>query len=85
MAQATHGSAPDIAGRNVANPYAMIMSGKMLLEWLGHKNNEPSAIKAADLIEVAMEEVIAEQKHLTVDLGGGAGTTQMGDAVASAI
>jgi 3-isopropylmalate dehydrogenase len=85
MAQATHGSAPDIAGKNVANPYAMIMSGKMLLEWLGHKNNEPSAITAAGLIEVAMEVVIAEQKHLTVDLGGSAGTTQMGDAVAEAI
>src|SRR6201994_1703467 len=35
MAQATHGSAPDIAGRNIANPYAMIMSGQMLLAWLG--------------------------------------------------
>jgi 3-isopropylmalate dehydrogenase len=57
----------------------------MLLEWLGHKNNEPSAITAAGLIEVAMEVVIAEQKHLTVDLGGSAGTTQMGDAVAEAI
>ena len=41
MAQATHGSAPDIAGRNVANPYAMIMSGKMLLAWLGRRHGEP--------------------------------------------
>ena len=38
MAQATHGSAPDIAGKNIANPYAMIMSGQMLLAWLGHKH-----------------------------------------------
>jgi len=46
MAQATHGSAPDIAGRNIANPYAMIMSGQMLLAWLGRKRNEPKASAA---------------------------------------
>ena len=51
MAQATHGSAPDIAGQGLANPYAMIMSGKMLLEWLGRKRNEPTATKAAQLID----------------------------------
>jgi len=78
MAQATHGSAPDIAGRNIANPYAMIMSGKMLLEWLGHKHGEPLAIEASRLMEVAMDAVISEQTHLTVDLGGKAGTTQDG-------
>ena len=43
MAQATHGSAPDIAGKNIANPYAMIMSGQMLLEWLGRKKKEPKS------------------------------------------
>ncbi len=48
MAQATHGSAPDIAGRNIANPYAMIMSGQMLLAWLGRKHNEPKATAAAE-------------------------------------
>ena len=46
MAQATHGSAPDISGQNIANPYAMIMSGKMLLEWLGQKLQEPSEERA---------------------------------------
>jgi 3-isopropylmalate dehydrogenase len=85
MAQATHGSAPDIAGKNIANPYAMIMSGKMLLEWLGRKRSEPKATKAAQLIDTAMDKVIAEAKHLTGDLGGKASTTQMGDAVAAAI
>ena len=85
MAQATHGSAPDIAGRNIANPYAMIMSGQMLFEWLGRKRNEPKALEAARLIEAAVEKVIAEAKHLTGDLGGKASTTQMGDAIASAI
>ena len=85
MAQATHGSAPDIAGRNIANPYAMIMSGKMLYEWLGRKRSEPKATQAAKLIDAAMDKVIAEAKHLTGDLGGKASTTQMGDAVAAAV
>jgi 3-isopropylmalate dehydrogenase len=85
MAQATHGSAPDIAGKGIANPYALIMSGKMLFEWLGRKRDEPKAARAAFLIELAMDRVIAEAKSLTPDLGGGATTIQMGDAVAAAI
>ncbi|MEN3353772.1 MAG: hypothetical protein V7640_1930 [Betaproteobacteria bacterium] len=85
MAQATHGSAPDIAGRNIANPYAMIMSGKMLFEWLGRKRNEPRATKAAAAIDDAMERVIADARSLTADLGGKASTSQMGDAVAEGV
>ena len=85
MAQATHGSAPDIAGRNIANPYAMIMSGKMLFEWLGRKRNEPKAVEAARLIDAAVDRIISEARHLTSDLGGKAGTKQMGDAIAAAL
>jgi 3-isopropylmalate dehydrogenase len=85
MAQATHGSAPDIAGRGIANPYAMIMSGKMLFEWLALKRAEPKAAEAANLIERAMDRVIAEARHLTADLGGNAKTAEMGDAVARAV
>lgn len=85
MAQATHGSAPDIAGKNIANPYAMIMSGKMLFDWLGMKRNQPKAAEAGQLIERAVERVIAQARHLTADLGGTAGTRQMGDAVAKAV
>ena len=85
MSQATHGSAPDIAGRNIANPYAMIMSGMMLFEWLGRKRNEPAAVQAAQLIDAAVDKVIAEAKTLTADLGGKAGTTQMGDAIVAAL
>ncbi len=51
MAQAAHGSAPDIAGRNLANPIAMISSGAMLLDWLGTRHDDASARKAASLIE----------------------------------
>jgi 3-isopropylmalate dehydrogenase len=85
MAQATHGSAPDIAGRNIANPYAMIVSGQMLLDWLGRKHTEPKAVQAAERIGAAVDKVIAEAKHLTPDLGGTAGTLEMGDAIATAI
>jgi 3-isopropylmalate dehydrogenase len=85
MAQATHGSAPDIAGRGIANPYAMIMSGKMMLEWLGYKYNEPKAIEAAHCIDRAVDRVMADAICLTVDLGGSASTQKMGDAIAAAI
>lgn len=85
MAQATHGSAPDIAGRNIANPYAMIMSGQMLFEWLGRKHNSDAAKKAAMLIENAVNRVMTDKIDLTGDLGGVAKTTEMGDAIANAI
>ena len=85
MAQATHGSAPDIAGRNIANPYAMIMSGQMLLAWLGRKRNEPKARAAADRIQAAVKTVIAGRKHLTRDLNGQSSTADMGDAIAAAV
>jgi 3-isopropylmalate dehydrogenase len=85
MAQATHGSAPDIAGKNIANPYALVVSGKMLFEWLGRKRNEPKATAAAQCIDAAVDKVIAEAKHLTGDLGGSASTSEMGDAIAAAV
>jgi 3-isopropylmalate dehydrogenase len=85
MAQATHGSAPDIAGRNIANPYAMIMSGQMLLAWLGRKHSEPKATAAADYMQRSIGSVITEGKHLTSDLGGKASTQDMGDAIAAAV
>jgi len=85
MAQATHGSAPDIAGKSLANPYAMIMSGQMLMAWLGRTRKEPKATRAAALMDKAMEHVIAQGKHLTADIGGSASTVEMGSAVASAV
>ncbi len=85
MAQATHGSAPDISGRNIANPYAMIMSGQMLLGWLGRRHQEPKAGAAADRMQTAVTKVIADGKKLTKDLGGSASTTEMGDAIAAAL
>ncbi len=85
MAQATHGSAPDIAGKNIANPYAMIVSGQMLMDWLGRKHAEPKAVEAARLMEQAVGRVIRERIALTPDLGGKATTSGMGDAIAAAV
>ena len=85
MAQATHGSAPDISGQNIANPYAMIMSGKMLLEWLGEKHHEPKASKSAIMIDKAMSKVISEASSVTPDLGGKARTQDMCEAVSAAL
>jgi 3-isopropylmalate dehydrogenase len=85
MAQATHGSAPDIAGKRIANPYAMIMSGQMLLDWLGRRHDEPRAGRAARLISDAVERVIQDRRQLTPDLGGGASTQEMGEAIAEAV
>ena len=85
MAQATHGSAPDIAGRNIANPYAMIMSGQMLLAWLGRRHDEPRATEAAQRIQNAVTSLFQEARHLTRDLGGSASTQEMGDAIAALV
>lgn len=85
MAQATHGSAPDIAGRGIANPYAMIMSVQMLLAWLGRRNDDRRLATAAHLIERAVADTLAEGRSLTPDLGGAASTQAMGRAVAERV
>lgn len=84
MAQATHGSAPDISGRNIANPYAMIMSGQMLLEWLGARHDDQAMLNAAKRVDAAVTHVLTEGSALTADLGGSASTQQMGQAIAEA-
>ena len=85
MAQATHGSAPDIAGRNIANPYAMIMSGQMLMGWLGRKHASAQATAAAEKMLAAVAQVVTQGKQVTRDLGGKASTQEMGDAIAAAV
>ncbi len=85
MAQATHGSAPDIAGRHIANPYALIMSGQMLLAWLGMKRQDAAMTAAARDIETAMTAVLDEMQAVTPDLGGKASTEQMGEDVCAKI
>ena len=85
MAQASHGSAPDIAGRGIANPYAEIMSLQMMLAHLGDRRGDDRLLRAARLIEAAVEEVIAAGTPLTPDLGGTATTAEMGQAIAGRI
>lgn len=85
MAQATHGSAPDIAGKHIANPYAMIMSGQMMLSWLGNKCGVPEAVKAAQEIDDAMSAILNEREIVTPDLGGKASTEEMGQEICKII
>ncbi len=82
MAQAAHGSAPDIAGKGIADPYAEVMSMQMLLAWLGRTREDAAVERAADAMERAVQAVIAEKMVLTPDLGGTASTHEMGDAIA---
>jgi 3-isopropylmalate dehydrogenase len=84
MAQATHGSAPDIAGKGVANPYAMIISSRMLLEWLAEKYNHDGLKRAVRRIDTAVDLTIADGSHLTPDIGGTGSTHEMGAAIAQA-
>jgi isocitrate dehydrogenase (NAD+) len=72
--EAVHGSAPDIAGRNQANPTALILSGVMMLRWLGYSD-------AASRVERAVFDALAERSCLTPDLGGNATTTQFTDSI----
>jgi 3-isopropylmalate dehydrogenase len=84
IAQATHGSAPAIANKGIANPAAEILSARMMLDWLGIRNQDPHASKAASIIESAIHAVL-EQGIKTPDLGGTASTQDFGDAVAEEI
>ncbi|TRO52931.1 isocitrate/isopropylmalate dehydrogenase family protein [Candidatus Bathyarchaeota archaeon] len=73
-----HGSAPDIAGKGIANPSACILSAAMMLDWLKEE-------KAADMVEEAVLKVLNEGKVKTPDLGGKNKTTEFADAVAKAL
>jgi tartrate dehydrogenase/decarboxylase / D-malate dehydrogenase len=78
MFEPVHGSAPDIAGRGIANPIGQIWSGAMMLDHLGEG-------AAAAAIERAITEVLAEGATRTPDLGGNAGTKDLGAAITAAI
>ncbi|MCP8616322.1 isocitrate/isopropylmalate dehydrogenase family protein [Salirhabdus salicampi] len=80
LAQATHGSAPTIADQGIANPSAEILSAKMMLEWLSIRNDDETPLKAAQLIENAVDHVLAKGIK-TPDLNGKASTSQFGDAL----
>jgi isocitrate/isopropylmalate dehydrogenase len=76
--EAVHGSAPDIAGKNLANPMALVLSATMMLDHLGE-------LDAARRVREAVYAVLAEGKKLTRDLGGTAGTTEITEAIAAKV
>jgi len=83
--QPSHGSAPDIAGKGIANPVAQILSAAMMLDWLGEKKSDADALRGAQTIERAMAEVLKDARYHTPDLGGKADTEMVGDAVAQRV
>ena len=80
MGQAAHGSAPDIAGQDIANPLSLVLSAAMLLRWHSQKTGLASFTDAATAIEKAIEHCVA-QGLSTRDVGGQLGTKATGDAV----
>lgn len=82
VAQAVHGSAPDIAGRGIANPAALMLSTAMLLDWLASRHDRPRLAVAADLLEGAVDAALAETVNHTPDLGGDGTTESFAAAVA---
>jgi len=85
VAQAQHGSAPDIAGRNLANPASLIGSAAMLLAWLGERGGSGRLGEAADRIERALDAVLVRPEWRTADLGGPLGTEAFAERVAAAL
>jgi 3-isopropylmalate dehydrogenase len=85
VAQAQHGSAPDIAGKNVANPASLIGSAAMLLAWLGERRSDGKLVQAAAAIEQALDRVVASPDGRTPDLGGSLGTDAFAQRVVAAI
>jgi 3-isopropylmalate dehydrogenase len=80
-AQAQHGSAPDIAGKDAANPTSLILSSAMLLNWLAVKRNRPEMAAAAGAIDRTIDQVLENAQTRTRDLGGPLGTTAFAQAV----
>ncbi|EIJ68988.1 isocitrate/isopropylmalate dehydrogenase family protein [Pasteurella bettyae] len=84
-AQAQHGSAPDIAGQDKANPVSMILSVAMMVEWMGNKHNKPELIKAAKAMTEAVDKVLEDPSARTPDLGGKSTCSAFSEAVAKIV
>jgi len=81
MAQATHGSAPDIAGKNLANPYAMIESTRMLFDWLGRRHDNAAAVATADRMKRGIDAALSAPETRTPDIRGTATQRGMIDGI----
>jgi len=84
-AQAQHGSAPDIAGQDQANPVSMILSVAMLIDWLGQKRGLASCERAAAAMSAAVDRVLEDPQSRTADLGGPLGCMAFGERTAAAL
>lgn len=84
-AQAQHGSAPDIAGQDRANPVSMMLSIAMMMKWLGDHHRRSDLIEIGKIMEQAVDTVLADPNLRTADLGGPVGCADFGRAVAAAI
>ncbi|WP_312933657.1 isocitrate/isopropylmalate dehydrogenase family protein [Stutzerimonas nitrititolerans] len=84
-AQAQHGSAPDIAGQDKANPVSMILSVAMLLQWMGEHHGKPALVEAAAAMDKAVDAVLEKPEQRTADLGGKLGCKAFGEAVADVL
>ncbi len=82
--QPAHGTAPDIAGQDKANPTAMLLSAAMMLDWLGERHSEPKLVEAGQLLERAIDTVFATKKVLPFEFGGRDGNTAITRAVIGA-
>jgi isocitrate/isopropylmalate dehydrogenase len=85
VAQAQHGSAPDIAGQDRANPTSLILSAAMLLDWMAQAHDAPQLAHAGARIATAIETVLADPASRTADLGGSLGTVAFTDRVIAAM
>ena len=85
VAQAQHGSAPDIAGQNLANPTSLILSAAMLLDWYGQRTGNSKLIAAAGRVERAVDVVLETPQTRTRDVGGALNTDAFTAAVVNAV
>jgi 3-isopropylmalate dehydrogenase len=83
--QPSHGTAPQLAGKNIANPLATILSAAMMFDWLADRHGDEAAREAARRIERAVAKVLHDGSGKTADVGGSAGTQQAAEAVAAAL
>jgi 3-isopropylmalate dehydrogenase len=79
--QGAHGSAPDIAGLDAASPLATVLSGAMMLRWLGEQHHDTSMTEAARRVESAVETLLAEGNTVPSDQGGTAKCSEVTDAL----
>jgi isocitrate/isopropylmalate dehydrogenase len=85
VAQAQHGSAPDIAGQDVANPVSLILSAAMLLDWIGRRTGNTRATDAAHALHTTVDTILDDPRARTRDLGGTVGTREFAASVVAAL